>query len=103
MPGARCCAWPRKRPLAMRSLVLALIVLVTGSAVTVVYLRHQHRLAFVALQEAKKQRDELNIEWGQLLLEQSTWSIHHRVESDAEARLGMVMPSPDQIHVLGVR
>lgn len=84
----------------MRSLVLLFLVLTTGSATAVVLLRHEHRLAYVALQQAQERRDELNIEWGQLLLEQSTWSIHHRVEIEATKRLGMVVPEPDQISVL---
>ena len=84
----------------MRSLVLIFAVLVTGSAITMVYLRHEHRLAYVALQEAQGRRDELNVEWSQLLLEQSTWSIHHRLEVEANNRLGMVVPEPDQIIVL---
>ena len=84
----------------MRSLVLVFVILVTGSAAAVVFMRHQHRLAYVALQEAQEQRDELNIEWGQLLLEQSTWSMHHRVEIEANKRLGMRVPAPDQIIVL---
>ena len=84
----------------MRSLVLVALVMVTGSALSVVYLRHQHRLAYVALQQTQDRRDELNIEWGQLLLEQNTWSVHHRVEADAGRKLGMVVPEPDKIIVL---
>ena len=85
----------------MRSFLGALIVLVTVSAIAVVYLRHQHRLSYVALQSAQQARDNLNIEWGQLLLEQSTWSMHHRVEAEANRKLGMVTPDPDQIVVIG--
>lgn len=84
----------------MRSLVAVLIPLVTVSAIAMVYLRHQHRLSFVALQQAQQTRDDLNIEWGQLLLEQSTWSMHHRVEAEAGRKLGMITPSPDQIVVV---
>ena len=84
----------------MRSLVLIFTVLVTGSSIAVVHLRHEHRLTYVALQEAQERRDELNVEWSQLLLEQSTWSIHHRVEFEANNRLGMAVPEPDQIIVL---
>ena len=84
----------------MRNLVLIFAVLVTGSAIAMVHLRHEHRLTYVALQEAQERRDELNVEWSQLLLEQSTWSIHHRVEVEANSRLGMVVPGPDQIIVL---
>jgi len=85
----------------MRSLVGILIVLVTASAIAVVYMRHQHRLSYVALQRAHQERDDLNIEWGQLLLEQSTWAMHRRVEAEANRKLGMVTPNPDQIMVIG--
>ena len=84
----------------MRSAVLTCTVLVAISALGVVWLRHAHRLTYVALQQAQEQRDQLNIEWGQLLLEQSTWAMHHRVEVEESKRLGMVFPQPDQITVL---
>lgn len=85
----------------MRSLVGVLILLVTASAIAVVYMRHQHRLSYVALQGAQQTRDDLNIEWGQLLLEQSTWAMHHRVEAEANRKLGMLTPDPDHIVVIG--
>ncbi len=84
----------------MRSLLLICIALVAISALSVVWLRHVHRLSYVALQQAQEQRDRLNIEWGQLLLEQSTWAIHHRVEVEASKRLGMIVPQPERIIVL---
>ena len=87
----------------MRSLILPLLVLVTVSAILVVYVRHQHRLSYVALQQAQKSRDDLNIEWGQLLLEQSTWAIHNRVETEANRKLGMAAPEPDRIVVIGAQ
>ena len=87
----------------MRSLILPLLVLVTVSAILVVYVRHQHRLSYVALQQAQKSRDDLNIEWGQLLLEQSTWAIHNRVETEANRKLDMVSPEPDRIVVIGAQ
>ena len=87
----------------MRSLILPLLVLVTVSAILVVYVRHQHRLSYVALQQAQKSRDDLNIEWGQLLLEQSTWAIHNRVETEANRKLEMVAPEPDRIVVIGAQ
>ena len=87
----------------MRSPILLLLVLVTVSAILVVYVRHQHRLSYVALQQAQKSRDDLNIEWGQLLLEQSTWAIHNRVETEANRKLDMVSPEPDRIVVIGAQ
>lgn len=87
----------------MRSPILLLLVLVTVSAILVVYVRHQHRLSYVALQQAQKSRDDLNIEWRQLLLEQSTWAIHNRVETEANRKLDMVSPEPDRIVVIGAQ
>ena len=84
----------------MRSLILISLALVAVSALSMVWLRHEHRLNYVALQQAQEHRDLLNIEWGQLLLEQSTWAIHHRVEVEANKRLGMVLPLPHEIVVL---
>jgi cell division protein FtsL len=87
----------------MRSLIFLCLALVTISAMVVVYVRHHHRLSYVALQQAQQSRDDLNIEWGQLLLEQSTWAIHNRVETEANRKLGMVAPEPDRIVVIGVQ
>lgn len=87
----------------MRSVVLIMLVAVSVSAISVIYLRHQHRMTYVALQHAQDVRDQLNIEWGQLLLEQSTWAGHHHVESEARTRLGMSVPAPEKIVVLRAR
>ena len=68
----------------------ALTLLVIISALSVVYVKHENRKHFVELQSLQKQRDEMNIEWGQLQLEQSTWATHSRIEGLARKRLGMV-------------
>jgi cell division protein FtsL len=85
----------------VRSLVAVLVVVVTASAIAVVYMRHQHRLSYVALRSAQQVRDDLDTEWGQLLLEQSTWTMHHRVEGEASRKLKMVTPDPERIVVIG--
>lgn len=83
-------------PKPMLLVILAVIV----SAYAVVELRHRNRLMFVELQSLTQKRDMLNIEWGQLLLEQGAWSEHRRVEETARARLGMALPSADQVVVV---
>lgn len=70
----------------------ALAVLVVLSGFANILLRHQHRLMFNALQTQQQQRDQLNTEWQQLLLEQSTWSFQHFVEKKARDKLDMVFP-----------
>lgn len=84
----------------MRNAMLMLLVAVVISGIAVVYIRHQHRLTFIALKDAQLKRDQLNIEWRQLLLEESTWSVHHLVEKKAREKLGMITPSPNDMMIL---
>jgi cell division protein FtsL len=67
---------------------------VFGSALGVVYTQHQARKSFVELQALQGVRDELNIEWGRLQLEQSTWATHGRIEVMAREKLDMMIPPP---------
>jgi cell division protein FtsL len=79
-------------------LLLALAVL--GSALAVVELRHRNRVHFAELQALQKERDALNVEWDQLLLEQGTWAEHRKIERTARSRLNLGSPSPEQIVIL---
>ena len=47
-----------------------------------------------------KARDDMDIEWGQLQLEQSTLATHSRVEKTASTKLGMVIPESKQVVIL---
>jgi cell division protein FtsL len=69
-----------------------LLVMVVSSAVAVVYARHENRKDFVVLQQLSRERDELDIEWGRLQLEQGTWSAHGRIERIAREKLNMRLP-----------
>jgi cell division protein FtsL len=82
-----------------RSLLL-LIVAVVASAMLVVELRHRNRMAFVELQSMQSQRDALNTETGQLLLEEGAWAEHRRVEGLARERLAMSIPQSQQVVVV---
>lgn len=66
-----------------------LIFAVLTSAMLVVYSKHNNRLLFVDLEGLNTQRDQMNIEWGQLQLEQSTWATDSRIEKIATEKLGM--------------
>jgi cell division protein FtsL len=81
-------------------LLAVLVVANIATALLVVRDRHEHRLAFVALTKLEKSRDELNIEFGRLQLEQATWAESNRVDQVARARLGMVFPRTEDIVVL---
>lgn len=80
--------------------IIAMIVLLMVSALGVVYTKHQSRKLFVQLQSLHKSRDAMDIEWGQLQLEQSTLTTHGRVEGSAGAKLGMVIPDAGQVVIL---
>lgn len=90
----------------MKKSMFFLMVAVLASALWVVELRHRNRLLFAELQSQTGQRDQLNIEWGQMLLEQGAWSEQRRVEETARARLGLAQPTAEQVVVVrntGVR
>lgn len=75
--------------------VFAGALLVT--ALGVVYVKHESRKLFVDLQQLQATRDALNVEWGQLQLEQSTWATPGRIENMAVSRLDMVVPGPEEV------
>jgi len=75
-------AWP------INALILLLAVAV--SAVAVVYSKHSGRELFIELQGLTNERDSMDVEWGQLQLEQSTLTTQGRVEREARGQLGMV-------------
>ena len=78
----------------------ALVVAVLVSALGVIYAKHEGRRQFVQLQALEKVRDQMNVEWGQLQLEQGTWATHSRVERVARKRLGMEMPAPESVVII---
>jgi cell division protein FtsL len=86
-----------------RIIIIALPILwvaALGSAAAAVYIKHRSRQMFVELERLDTRRDNLQIEWGQLQLEQSAWSTHAFVERVASAKLHMAMPPPKQIEII---
>jgi cell division protein FtsL len=71
-----------------------------GSAAAAVYFKHRSREMFVELERLETRRDNLEIEWGQLQLEQSAWSNNAFVERVANAKLHMAMPPPKEIEII---
>ncbi len=81
-------------------IIAVLIPVVLGSALGVVYAKHQSRKLFVQLNELQQQRDAMNVEWGQLQLELSTWATNGRVEQLARQRLRMTNVNFDQVVIV---
>jgi len=71
-----------------------------ATAIGVVYARHEHRQLFVALDRQTHERDELNIDFGRLQLEQATWAESNRVDQIARTKLGMKFPEGAEIEVV---
>ncbi len=62
------------------------------SSISVIYTKHYGRKIFSELNELQVSRDKLNVEWGRLQLEQSTWATHGRIERIARKTIGMSVP-----------
>jgi cell division protein FtsL len=80
--------------------IAALSLALMGSAIAVVHTKYATRKLFVELEHLRAQRDLVDVEWGQLRLEQSTWSTHGRVHRMALERLNMRAPRPEDIVVI---
>jgi len=81
-------------------LVFAFALVCVLSALAVVYTKHESRRLFVELESLTDERDRLNIEWGQLQIEQSTWATHARIEKVATDDLSLVRPDSSEIFVI---
>ncbi len=81
-------------------LIMILLIITFVSAISVVYVKHYNRKLFVELQQLEKQRDEMEVEWGRLQLEQNTWATHARIERIAREQLQMITPeNKDVIYI----
>ena len=84
------------------SVMWFLVSAVVVSALLVVKVRHEHRIAYLAFQAEESHRDALNDEWGQLLVEANLWSFPHRIEKDAVKILSMRAPVKEDIKFVGL-
>jgi cell division protein FtsL len=91
------------RVVSPKILVVALAVLwmvALGSAAGAIYSKHRARELFVTLERLNRERDTLEVEWGQLQLEQSAWSTHAFVERVASTKLRMASPPAKEIELI---
>ena len=80
--------------------VFILVVMILASAFAVVYVKDLNRRLFSELDSLRQTRTQLQEEAGQLLLEQNTWATQARIQKIAQERLGMVVPSPQNVIVV---
>ena len=86
--------------MSWRLLLAVLIFANVASAIAVVYARHEHRQLFIGFKQLVRERDELNIDFGRLQLEQATWAESNRIDQVARNKLGMVFPQADETVVV---
>jgi cell division protein FtsL len=71
---------------------MLLLLIVVVCALGAVTSQHRARKLFQALEGEQERVRQLDIEYGQLQLELSTWATHPRIEKIARDRLRMVTP-----------
>ena len=81
-----------------RTLFSLLLTMVLGSALTVIYVKHQSRVLFADLRSIQKQQDHQIIQWGRLQLQNTTLATHGNVET--RARKDLKMRLPDSIELV---
>ena len=86
------------RPPVLVTVIFALVCVV--SAIALIYTKHDARRLFIELESLSADRDQLNIEWGQLQIEQSTWATHARIERVAAEDLSLLRPKATEIYVI---
>jgi cell division protein FtsL len=77
--------------------LLLVWLLVLASALAVSYSAHWSRVLLNELASEISQRERFQAEWGRLILEQSTWTAHARVEALAARELDMRVPQTGDI------
>lgn len=85
------------------SLQIVLLITVLISALSVVYVTNLHRITFSQLEIAEQESHQLELQWGQLLLEQASLATPARVEKLAAEKLHMVLPTNKQTFILRVQ
>ena len=85
-------------PATGQGLLLGLLWLgVIGSALGVIYVSHDARHYLNTLETLRREQSQLQLAWGQYLLEESTWSAYGRVEKLAAEKLSMAVPTANHI------
>jgi cell division protein FtsL len=79
---------------------LVLLGILVVSALALVTAQHQARKLYVELQKEQELAKQLEVEWGQLQLEQSTWAMHARIEKIATRELRMRVPASSQTQIV---
>lgn len=81
-------------------IALLLAVAVGSTGIWIIDAKHESRRLFAELQELEREQDRLQVDWGRLQLEQSTYATHARIESLARERLALGPPADGQVKIV---
>ena len=84
----------------MLRLNLTLLCALVVCALSLVTSRHDARRLFVELEREQGRARQLETEYGQLQLEQSTWGMPARVEKIARENLRMQLPPAARVEIV---
>lgn len=88
-----------RQNLLVSLLILGLFI----SAFAIVYMKDLNRRLFIQYQTLQREQAQQNVDWGRLLLEDSTWSSQSRVAQMAQHTLGMEIPAAKDVVLVEVR
>ncbi len=84
----------------MAKLNLLLLLVLVVCALGLVTSQHKSRELFSELEREQERSRALEVEYGRLQLESSTWGLHSRVERIAAGALGMRAPDPRRVKII---
>ncbi|BBN80346.1 cell division protein FtsL [Pseudoalteromonas sp. A25] len=89
--------------LLANKLTVFLLLLIFATALAVVQVTHLTRQQLIAQDELLQQRDELDLEWRYLLVEEEFYSQHARIEEIAKTQLNMKRPTSKDEQVVVIQ
>ncbi len=84
----------------MTRINLVLLGVLIACALALVSSQHHARRLFTELEKEQELAKQIDIEWGQLQLEQSTWAMHARIEKIAAQTLRMRIPPAERVRLV---
>ena len=82
---------------------ILLLLSVMGSALGVIVTTFENRRYLSDLETLRHEARDMQVLWGQYLVEKSTWADYARVHAMAEQGLGMLRPKTDEMVIVKVK
>ena len=85
---------------ARQFLAVVLGAILLASSVSLVYVQHLRRSLISEVKSLQVEHERMQVEWGQLQVEASTWAAEDRIERLAVSKLEMQVPVADAVVVV---